>query len=75
MVLGMVSSGGVKVDLMGFTINLDTSKLDALCKRMKDLNDTQVSVGFFEGDNYGPENHNYPVALVAALKRYVVVRC
>lgn len=55
---------------MGFTISRDTRKLTALIKRMHQLDNTKVEVGFFEEDRYGPENNNLPVALVAYLNEY-----
>lgn len=50
---------------MGFTFKVETRKLPALRKRLDKLNGTEVDVGFFEEDRYGPENDNLPVAQVA----------
>lgn len=55
---------------MGFSVKVETKGLSALITRMEKLDNTEVEVGFFEGDNYGPENGNYPVALVAFLNEY-----
>ncbi len=55
---------------MAFTLGKDTKRLTALIKRMKQLDNTEVEVGFFEEDRYGPENNNLPVALVAYLNEY-----
>lgn len=50
---------------MGFTFKATTRKLPALIKRLDKLDGTEVAVGFFEEDRYGPENDNLPVATVA----------
>lgn len=55
---------------MAFTIKRETAGLTALIARMKALDGTEVEVGFFEEDRYGPENGNLPVALVAYLNEY-----
>lgn len=56
---------------VGFTIKLEGMKrLEALIKRMDGLDGTEVQVGFFEEDRYGPENGNLPVALVAYFNEY-----
>lgn len=55
---------------MAFTISRETKGLTALIKRMQQLDNTEVEVGFFEEDRYGPENNNLPVALVAYLNEY-----
>ena len=55
---------------MAFTISSDTKGLAALLKRMQQLDGTEVEIGFFEEDRYGPENHNLPVAFVAYLNEY-----
>lgn len=52
------------------TVKRETKGLTALIKRMQQLNGTQVEVGFFEEDRYGPDNHNLPVAFVAWLNEY-----
>jgi len=54
---------------MGFTIKLET-KLPTLIKRLDKLNGTEISVGFFEEDRYGPENGNLSVATVAAMNEF-----
>jgi len=55
---------------MGLTIKREYKALSALIKRMTALDGTEVEVGFFEEDHYGPENNNYPVALIAYLNEY-----
>ncbi|UAW53529.1 hypothetical protein QGX15_gp166 [Pseudomonas phage psageK4e] len=57
---------------MGLTIKFD-NKIPALLKRLDKLNGTEVEVGFFEEDRYGPENHNLPVATVAAYNEFGTV--
>lgn len=54
---------------MGFSIKFD-SKIPDLLKRLDKLNGMEVEVGFFEEDRYGPENHNLPVATVAAYNEF-----
>jgi hypothetical protein len=49
------------------------NKIPALLKRLDKLNGTEVEVGFFEEDRYGPENHNLPVATVAAYNEFGTV--
>lgn len=46
------------------------SKIPALLKRLDKLDGMEVEVGFFEEDRYGPENHNLPVATVAAYNEF-----
>lgn len=55
---------------MGFTVSVNTKPLEALIKRLSALNGTEVEVGFFEEDRYGPENGNLPVAMVAFFNEY-----
>lgn len=50
---------------MGFTFKLDTKKLEAVIRNTSKLDGTEVDVGFFEEDKYGPENNNHQVAQVA----------
>ncbi len=57
---------------MGFSIKFD-NKIPALMKRLDKLNGMEVEVGFFEEDRYGPENHNLPVATVAAYNEFGTV--
>jgi hypothetical protein len=54
---------------MGFSIKFE-NKIPALLKRLDKLNGMEVEVGFFEEDRYGPENHNLPVATVAAYNEF-----
>ena len=54
---------------MGLSIKFE-NKIPALLKRLDKLNGTEVEVGFFEEDRYGPENHNLPVATVAAYNEF-----
>ncbi|WYV99004.1 tail protein [Pseudomonas phage vB_PpuM-NoPa] len=55
---------------MSFTFKVETRKLDSMIKRLDKLDGTQVDVGFFEEDAYGPENGNLPVAQVAYYNEY-----
>lgn len=57
---------------MGFHFKFE-SKIPALVKRLDKLNGMEVEVGFFEEDRYGPENHNLPVATVAAYNEFGTV--
>lgn len=57
---------------MGLSIKFE-SKIPALLKRLDKLNGVEVEVGFFEEDRYGPENHNLPVATVAAYNEFGTV--
>lgn len=57
---------------MGFSFKLQ-SKIPALIKRLDKLDGMEVEVGFFEEDRYGPENHNLPVATVAAYNEFGTV--
>lgn len=57
---------------MGFSIKFE-NKIPALIKRLDKLNGMEVEVGFFEEDRYGPENHNLPVATVAAYNEFGTV--
>jgi len=54
---------------MGFSIKFE-NKIPALMKRLDKLNGMEVEVGFFEEDRYGPENHNLPVATIAAYNEF-----
>lgn len=54
---------------MGFSIKFE-NKLPSLIKRLDKLSSMEVEVGFFEEDRYGPENHNLPVAMVAAMNEF-----
>lgn len=54
---------------MAFTFKFE-SKIPALLKRLDKLDGMEVEVGFFEEDRYGPENHNLPVATVAAYNEF-----
>jgi hypothetical protein len=54
---------------MGFSIKYET-KIPALIKRLDKLNGMEVEVGFFEESRYGSENHNLPVATVAAYNEF-----
>lgn len=58
---------------MGFTFKVETRKLPALRKRLDKLNGTEIDVGFFEEDRYGPENDNLPVAQVAYYNEFGTV--
>jgi hypothetical protein len=58
------------VALVASTVKCDTKGLEALLKRLQGIDGTEVEVGFFEEDRYGPENNNLPVALVAYLNEY-----
>lgn len=51
---------------MGFTLRVDKRKLTSAIDRLEELNGVTIEAGYFEGDRYGPENHNLPVATVAA---------
>lgn len=55
---------------MGFTLKVEMRKLPALIKRLDSLNGTEIDVGFFEDDKYGPENGNLHVAQVAAYNEF-----
>lgn len=57
---------------MGFSIKFE-NKIPALLARLDKLNGMEVEVGFFEEDRYGPENHNLPVATVAAYNEFGTV--
>lgn len=50
---------------MAGTRKFDKRSLTSLIKRMQAIDHTEVSVGFFEEDQYGPENSNLSVAQVA----------
>lgn len=50
---------------MSFSLKVEKRKLDALIKRVSQFDGTEVEVGFFEEDKYGPENGNLQVATVA----------
>ncbi|UAV89664.1 putative RNA polymerase [Pseudomonas phage COT4] len=57
---------------MGFSIKFE-NKIPSLLKRLDKLDGMEVEVGFFEEDRYGPENHNLPVATVAAYNEFGTV--
>ena len=50
---------------MAGTRKYDKRSLTALIKRIQAIDNTEISVGFFEEDRYGSENANLPVAQVA----------
>lgn len=54
---------------MGFRFKFE-SQLPELLRRLAAADGTEVEVGFFEGDTYGSENHNLPVAAVAAYNEF-----
>lgn len=54
---------------MGFSLKVETKRLDSLIKRVNAVNHTEVEVGFWD-DRYGPENDNLPVAQVAAYNNF-----
>lgn len=58
---------------MGFTFKVETRKLPALQKRLAQLDGTEIDIGFFEEDRYGPENENLPVAQVAYYNEFGTV--
>lgn len=58
---------------MGFTFKVETRKLPALRKRLAQLDGTEIDIGFFEEDRYGPENGNLPVAQVAYYNEFGTV--
>lgn len=58
---------------MGFTFKVETRKFPALRKRLAQLDGTEVEIGFFEEDRYGPENENLPVAQVAYYNEFGTV--
>jgi len=43
----------------------DTKAWQKLKKNLMKLDDSRVQVGWFEGQNYGPDNDNLPIAQVA----------
>ena len=55
---------------MGFTLKVETKRLTSLIKRTETIDGTDVEVGFFEDDKYGPENQNLYVAQVAAYNNF-----
>lgn len=55
---------------MAFTFKVETRKLPALQKRLAQLDGTEIDIGFFEEDRYGPENDNLPVAQVAYFNEF-----
>ncbi|WYN05076.1 tail completion or Neck1 protein [Pseudomonas phage UNO-G1W1] len=57
---------------MGFSIKFE-NKIPALLRRLDKLDGVEVEVGFFPEDRYGPENHNLPVATVAAYNEFGTV--
>lgn len=54
---------------MGFSLKIETKKLDSLIRRTNAIDNTEVEVGFWD-DRYGPENDNLPVAQVAAYNNF-----
>lgn len=50
---------------MAFSRKYDKRTLTALINRVKQIHGAEVAVGFFEEDQYGPENASLPVAQVA----------
>lgn len=54
---------------MGFSLKVETKRLDSLIRRTKEIDNTEVEVGFWD-DHYGPENDNLPVAQVAAYNNF-----
>jgi len=51
------------------TLNIDTRGLDALLKNVQRNRNTEVEVGFFPEDRYGPDNNNQYVANVANMQQ------
>lgn len=51
---------------MSIKITVDTSGWDKIKKNLLQANKESLNVGFFPESRYGPENHNLPVATVAA---------
>jgi hypothetical protein len=54
---------------MGFSLKVETKRLDSLIRRTKEIDNTEIEVGFWD-DRYGPENDNLPVAQVAAYNNF-----
>ena len=54
---------------MGFSLKVETKRLDSLIKRVNAIDNTEIEVGFWD-DRYGPENDNLPVAQVAAYNNF-----
>lgn len=52
---------------MSFKLKVDKSGWEKLKKNLKELDQNQVNLGWFEGQKYGPENANLPMAYVASL--------
>ena len=52
---------------MAFKLKVDKSGWEKLKKDLKELDQNEVQVGWFPGQNYGPENSNLPMAYVAKL--------
>lgn len=50
---------------MSIKITVDTSGWDKIKKNLLQANKEHLSVGFFDDAQYGPENDNLPVAMVA----------
>lgn len=50
---------------MAGTRKFDKRSLTSLIKRVRSLDGTCIDTGFFDEDQYGPENSNLPVAQVA----------
>lgn len=55
---------------MGLSIKVEKRRLGELTNRLQELDGTEVEAGFFEEARYGPENHNLPVAQVAAYNNF-----
>lgn len=54
---------------MGFSLKVETKKLDSLIRRTNAIDNTEIEVGFWD-DKYGPENDNLLVAQVAAYNNF-----
>lgn len=50
---------------MSFSLKIDLRGIKVLQKKLEKLQATEVEVGFFPEDKYGPENDNLNVAAVA----------
>jgi len=55
---------------LGLSIKVEKRRIGELTRRLQELDGTEVEVGFFEEARYGPENHNLPVAQVAAYNNF-----
>jgi hypothetical protein len=54
---------------MGFSLKVETKKLQSLIKRVNVIDNTEIEVGFWD-DRYGSENDNLAVAQVAAYNNF-----